>query len=175
MFGLLCSRCHRMGNDGAASARSYLRESTLQPPRHARFDHLAVEGDRRPYRDVQIVTTDGRVIVAASCRTPTSFAGCARHEPARSDQIVEIPKTNIELHVISAMSPCRTACSTPCSARDPRSLAYLEAAATRKPATPAVGCGRISRFRSRVTNDAAKWVFFRFTEFAARIPVAFSI
>jgi putative heme-binding domain-containing protein len=108
MFGMLCSRCHRMGQQGAAIGP----DLTTASRRFSRRDMLEsivspskVIADQ--YRDTQIVTTDGRVIIGrivphTDFRAPVLRVATNLFD---LDQVVEIPKIDIELHNLSPLSP----------------------------------------------------------------------
>jgi putative heme-binding domain-containing protein len=104
----LCSRCHRCGREGTAVGpdltgvggrfnRADLLKSILDP--------AAVVAE--PYRNVEIVTSDGRVLVGQLVPSGDYRERVLRlrTDPLRPTQVVEIPKRDIELHRESRTSP----------------------------------------------------------------------
>lgn len=108
MYRMLCLRCHRVGSQGAAVGpdltsvsrrfgRRDLLESILAPSK------VVAE----QYRNVQVVATDGRVLVgrvvpAVDFRSPDLFLAT---DPLDGQQVVQLPKLHIESLQESAISP----------------------------------------------------------------------
>lgn len=104
----LCSRCHRCGREGTAVgpdltgvgsrfSRADILKSILDP--------AAVVAE--PYRNVEIVTADGRVLVGQIVPSGDYRERLLRlrTNPLQPTQVVEIPKREIELHRESQTSP----------------------------------------------------------------------
>lgn len=104
----LCSRCHRAGATGPAVgpdltyvgrrfSRRDILESILTP------SQVVAEN----YRNLEVVTTDGRVltgrpVTSGDYRLPVLKLAV---DPLRPGEIVEIPKEEVELHILAESSP----------------------------------------------------------------------
>ncbi len=104
----LCSRCHRCGREGTPVGP----DLTGVGSRFSRVDLLKSLLDpsavvAEPYRNVEIVTTDGRHLVGRVLTSGDYRARTLRlqTDPLRPSQVVEIPKQEIEVHQESQTSP----------------------------------------------------------------------
>ncbi len=104
----LCDRCHRAGDLGGVVGP----DLTSVAGRFGRSDILLsiIEPSRvvdEKYRNEQLVTTDGRVIVGRIMSGGDYRATTLRlsTDPLRPSQIVEIEKSEIETHQASPQSP----------------------------------------------------------------------
>ncbi len=108
MYAMLCIRCHRVGNDGAAIGP----DLTSVSRRFSRRDMLEsiVSPSKviaEQYRNVQVVTSDGRIVVGRVIPS-TDFRSPALRIATNlldGSQITEIPKDQIESHAVSEISP----------------------------------------------------------------------
>lgn len=108
MFATLCIRCHRVSNRGVSIgpdltsvsrrfSRRDMLESIIQPSK------VIAE----QYRNVQVVTTDGRIIVGQVAPS-TDFRSPALRIATNlldNGQFIEVPKVEIESHAVSGISP----------------------------------------------------------------------
>lgn len=104
----LCSRCHRCGEIGSAVgpdltsiggrfSRQDILRSILEPS--------AVVAEN--YRNVEIVTKEGRVLIGQLLTTGDYRDSVLRiqTDPLRPSQVVELPKSEVELHREGETSP----------------------------------------------------------------------
>ena len=126
----LCTRCHRCGRDGTSVgpdltglAGRFSRRDILR----SIVDPAAVIAEI--YRNVEIVTDDGRQIIGQVV-TSGDYRGMVlrvRTDPLRPAQVVEIPKSAIEVHRESRTSPMPAGLLNTLSAEEIRDLlAYLQ-------------------------------------------------
>lgn len=103
-----CDRCHRVGTEGmlvgpdlTSVGRRFSRRDVLE----SILSPSAVIAE--PYRGVEVVTTDGRVVVGRVVTSGDYRATVLKiaTDPLRPSAIEEIPKAEIELHRESAVSP----------------------------------------------------------------------
>lgn len=103
-----CSRCHRSGRLGhfagpdlTSVARRFSRRDLLL----SMLNPSLVVAEK--YRNVQIMTTDGRTIIGRPVSGGDYRSAVIRvaTDPLDSAQIVEVSKSDIELHRDSALSP----------------------------------------------------------------------
>ncbi|MCA9053895.1 MAG: c-type cytochrome [Planctomycetaceae bacterium] len=104
----VCSRCHRVGTSGASIGPDltgvgsrFSRQDILR----SILDPSAVVAEI--YRNVEVVTTDGRVLVGQVV-TAGDYRDSTLHlqtDPLKPSEVVEIPKWKVEHHRESPTSP----------------------------------------------------------------------
>ena len=129
-----CSRCHRSGRLGhfvgpdlTSIARRFSRRDILA----SMLNPSLVVAEK--YRNVQLVTTDGRTIIGrpVSSGDYRSPAIQIATDPLNPTEIVEISKIDIEVHRDSSLSPMPTGLLNTLTKSEIHDLlAFLEASAT---------------------------------------------
>jgi putative heme-binding domain-containing protein len=139
----VCSRCHRVGTEGS----SFGPDLTGVAGRFSRADILRSIIDPAAvvaeiYRNVEIVTTDGRVLTGQVVTSGDYRDTVLRlqTDPLRLSQVVEISKSEIELHRESRTSPMPSGLLNTLTAEEVQHLlAYLQGGSGVETAT---GAGR---------------------------------
>jgi putative heme-binding domain-containing protein len=107
----LCTRCHRIGATGPAVgpdltyvARRFAARDILQSVL------LPSQVVAENYRNIEVVTTDGRVIIGRPVMSGDYRAERLRiaTDPLRASVVVELDKKEIELHQLAPTSPMPT-------------------------------------------------------------------
>lgn len=104
----LCSRCHRIGNRGGIVGPDLTSVGGRFSPRDllvSMLDPSAVVAEK--YRNVQVVTKDGKTIVGQVITSGDYRSTTVRiaTDPLDRTKVVEIAKSNIEEHQESRISP----------------------------------------------------------------------
>mgnify|MGYP001813823558 FL=1 len=129
----LCDRCHRVGNEGGTTGP----DLTSVANRFGRRDLLLsiLEPSRvvdEKYRNQQVITSDGRVLVGRIVTGGDYRATTLRlaSDPLRPGETVEINKSEIEAHRASPESPMPAGLVDTLTASEIQDLlAYLDHAA----------------------------------------------
>ena len=107
----LCTRCHRVGATGPAVGPDLTYVGRRFTPRDI-LQSILIPSQvvAENYRNVEVVTTDGRVIIGRPLTAGDYRAEKLRiaTDPLRPSVVVELDKTEIELHRLAPTSPMPT-------------------------------------------------------------------